>query len=171
MLVLVFQCELPFSAAVLCRVAGQVLICLLPLAGARGFMAKGRAGAVCPDLGKTLSSSPDIDIILSTVSICWFTLFYPNTCAEINGEVWIGLSKGRSHSSVVRQLTVDMFASDPKEGRVIFLFLSFSLLQIQMLQLSCMAAAGVWSCTWVQCCLWAGRLRAWARWHICLNPT
>lgn len=86
---LVLQCELPFAAAFLCRVAGQVLIysgaqCLLPLAVARAFMAKGRAGAVCPGLGKTLSSSPDVDISLSTVSIYWFTLFYPNTCAKTN---------------------------------------------------------------------------------------
>lgn len=125
-LVLVFQCELPFAAAFLCRVAGQVLIysgaqCLLPVAGVRGFifMTKARAGAVFPDLG--MISSPDVDTSLSTVSLYWFTLFYPNICTKINWDVLMGLSEGWSFSSVVRQVTVDMFASDPKEGRVIVL--------------------------------------------------
>lgn len=58
----------------------------------------------------------------------------------------MSLSEGWSLSNVTRQLTVDVFASDPKEGRVISFSLSlsllFRLLQIQMLQLSCMAAAG-----------------------------
>lgn len=40
----------------------------------------------------------------------------------------MGLSEeGWSLSSVIRQLTVDMFASFPREGRVIFLSLSLSL--------------------------------------------
>lgn len=119
-----FQCELPFTAAFLCRVAGQVLIylgaqCLLPLAEARGFMAKGRTGSVCPGLGKI--SGPGVNISLSTVSLYWFTLFYPNIRAKINWEVLMGLLEGWSLSSVVRQVTMDMFSSDPKEGRVIFL--------------------------------------------------
>lgn len=68
-------------------------------------MAKGRAGAVCPGLGKTLSSSPVVDISLSTVSVYWFTLFYPNTCAKINWEVLMGLSEGWSLSNIIRQVT------------------------------------------------------------------
>lgn len=35
----------------------------------------------------------------------------------------MGLSEGWSLSSVIRQLTMDTFASDPKEGRVSFLSL------------------------------------------------
>lgn len=91
-------------------------------------MAEGRAEAVCPGLGKTLSSSPDLGISLSTVSIYQHALFYLNTPAEINQEVLIGLSAGQSPSIIIRQLTTGMFASDPKEGRVLSLTLSFSLL-------------------------------------------
>lgn len=83
-LVLVFQCELPFAAAVLCRVASQALICPLLPSGVRGLMAEDRAEAVCPGLGKTLSSRQDRGISLSTVSVYQRALFYANTCAEIN---------------------------------------------------------------------------------------
>lgn len=81
---MLLQCELPFAAALLCRVAGQKLICLLPLAGVRGPTAEDRAEAVCPGLGKAPSSSPDLGISLSTVSVYQHTFFYLNTCAEIN---------------------------------------------------------------------------------------
>lgn len=127
---LVFQCKLPFADGLLCRVAGQELICPLPPAGARGRMAEDRAEVVCPGLGKTLSSSPDLGISLSTISIYQHTLFYPNTRAEINEKVLIGLSAGQSLSIIIRQLTMGMSASDPREGRVLFFSFSFSSLQM-----------------------------------------
>lgn len=120
-------------SGLLCRVAGQ----------ARGCMAEDRAEAFCRGLGKTLSSSPDLGISLSTVSIYQHTLFYPNTCAEINSEDLIGLSAGQSLSVIIRQLTTGMFASDPKEGRVLFLSLSCLASFRWMLLLSCLGAAGV----------------------------
>lgn len=85
---LVFQCELPFTAAFLRGVAGQVHLLTFSVPTATGWdegiCPKGRTGAVCPGLGKMLSSSPGIGINLSTVSIYLFILFYPNTCAKIN---------------------------------------------------------------------------------------
>jgi len=84
-------------------------------------MAEDRAEAVCPGLGKTLSSSPDLGISLSTVSVYQHTLFYPNTRVEINEEILIGLSAGQSLSIIIRQLTMGTFASDLKEGIVPFL--------------------------------------------------
>lgn len=80
------------AAGLRCRVAGRALICPMLLAREREHIAEGRAEAVCPGLGKSLSSSPDLVISFSTVSMYQHTLSYPKTSAEINEEVFIGLA-------------------------------------------------------------------------------
>lgn len=149
-------------SGLLCRVTGQ----------ARGCMAEDRAEAFCRGLGKTLFSSPDIGISLSTVSIYQHTLFYPNTCAEINSEDLIGLSAGQSLSIIIRQLTTGMFASDPKEGRVLFLSLLFSFLQVDAAAFVPGCCRGPGDAAWCGAAWEQENRRAWARQHVplCLKP-